>query len=397
MDLKKMIRAATVLIAVALGFCAPVSALSARSAVVMDAPTGRVLFEKDARERSMIASTTKIMTGLLVCEDLDPAYETVIPPEAAGIEGSSLYLKAGERVRVIDLLYGMMLRSGNDAATALAIAHSGSEAAFVRAMNERALALGLGDTHFANPHGLDDGQNYSTALDLALLARTAMENALFRRVVGTKSHRFGARTVVNHNKLLWRCEGAEGVKTGFTRAAGRILVSAVTRQGRRLICVTVRAPDDWSDHSTLYDRCFRQYHQRMLCSKGQVLGRIGDASAAPPADISALLLPGERVDRVRVHLGQRDAWAAFLSGDAILAKCPLEATGTEYGRTDSKDHSGQDGPVPPEGGGVDPCGQGAAQRQYRRAGRLRRPGGGRHRDRWRPTCKSAGARVSDAQ
>ena len=354
MDLKKRIRMATALFAAAMRFCAPVSALSARSAVVMDAPTGSVLFEHDAHRRSLIASTTKIMTGLLACEDLDPERIIEIPPEAVGIEGSSLYLRAGERVRVIDLLYGMMLRSGNDAAAALAIAHSGSEAAFVRAMNDRARELGLADTHFANPHGLDDEQNYSTAFDLALLAGRAMENDLFRRVAGTKSYRFGERTVVNHNRLLWRCDGAEGVKTGFTRAAGRILVSSVTRQGRRLICVTIHAPDDWNDHSTLYDECFQRYQRVRLCKKGQVLGMLADSPAAAPEEVSGLLLPRERIDRVRIHLGSMEAWAEWLCSGAVVARCPLKAAGTEHGRTDSKNHSGQDGPVTPEGGGADP-------------------------------------------
>ena len=366
--MKKTIRMATALFAVVTAFCAPVSALSARSAIVMDALTGRVLFEQNAHERSLIASTTKIMTGLLVCEDMDPELEIVIPPEAVGIEGSSLYLRAGERLKVIDLLYGMMLRSGNDAASALAIAHSGSEAAFVHAMNERAKALGLRETHFANPHGLDDEENYATAGDLALLARSAMENDLFRQVVGAKSHHFGERTVVNHNRLLWRCEGAEGVKTGFTKAAGRILVSSATRQGRRLICVTLRAPDDWNDHCALYDRCFERFQTAELCKKGQVFGLVGHAPAAAAADVSALLLPDERIDRVRVCIGAKYMQAEFLHGDTVLAGCPLEAMGTEHGRTNSKDHSGQDGAVPPEGGGFDSGGPGSAQRQHRRAG-----------------------------
>ena len=370
MDLMKRIWLATALFAVVAVFCAPVSALSARSAVVMDAPTGRVLFEHNARERSLIASTTKIMTALLVCEDLDPDREIVIPPEAAGIEGSSLCLKAGERVRIVDLLYGMMLRSGNDAAAALAVAHSGSEEAFVRAMNGRAEALGLRDTHFANPHGLDDGNNYSTACDLALLARAAMENERFREAVGAKSYRFGERALVNHNKLLWRCEGAEGVKTGFTKAAGRVLVSSVTRQGRRLICVTIRAPDDWNDHCALYGECYRQFRTVTLCKRGQVLGMVGDAPAAAAQDVQVLLLPDETIDRMRVQIGPDGASAQWLCGDHVLAECPLIGIGN--GRTASEDHSGQVGSVPPEGGGPDPGGQSAAQRQHCRAGRLRR-------------------------
>ena len=352
MNLKKPIWMATAVSAVAMLLCAQVSALSARSAVVIDAPTGKVLFAQNAGERSLIASTTKIMTGLLVCEDLDPQREISVPPEAGGIEGSSLYLKAGERVRVIDLLYGMMLRSGNDAAAALAIAHSGSEDAFVRAMNERAAALDLLDTHFANPHGLDDEDNYSTAYDLALLAREAMENERFREVVGTKTYRFGDRVFENHNRLLWRCEGAEGVKTGFTKAAGRILVSSAVRGGRRLICVTLRDPDDWNDHCALYDECFQQYGTVSVCRRGQTLGMIGDSPAAAAQDVEALLLPDETIDRMRVHIGPDGASAQWLCGDTVLAECPLIGIGN--GRTASEDHSGQVGPVPPESGGPDP-------------------------------------------
>ena len=155
-----------------------------------------------------------------------------------------------------DLLYGMMLHSGNDAALTLAISVSGSEAAFVRQMNLRARALGLTQTHFANPHGLDSGENYSTALDLAHLAQAALQNAQLRAVVSTKTAVCAGRTLTNHNKLLWRYDGCIGVKTGYTRHAGRILVSAAERDGRMLIAVTISDPDDWRDHTALLDYGF---------------------------------------------------------------------------------------------------------------------------------------------
>ena len=261
--MKNLLRTVAVLAAV-LTLCAPMRAagtntpgVSARCCLVMDAGSGEVLYEKNADERSLIASTTKIMTGLLACRlvDLDAAFE--IPPEAVGVEGSSMYLRAGETLTGEDLLYGMMLHSGNDAAVALAIAASGSEDAFAAEMNREAAALGLNNTRFANPHGLDDPDNYSTARDLARLTAAAMSDENFRRVVSARTKTVGTRALTNHNKLLWTCEGCIGVKTGYTKAAGRILVSAAEREGRTLIVVTIDDPDDWSDHKRLYAHFFR--------------------------------------------------------------------------------------------------------------------------------------------
>lgn len=172
--MKRMLRAAALLIAAALlSPCA--SALSACRAAVLDADTGEVCFARNASEHALIASTTKIMTGLLIAEDCDPDAVVTVPQEAVGIEGSSLYLKAGEQLTVRALLYGLLLHSGNDAAVALALAHSGSVGAFVEAMNGRARELGLRDTHFTNPNGLDAPEHYSTALDLARLTRAALQ------------------------------------------------------------------------------------------------------------------------------------------------------------------------------------------------------------------------------
>lgn len=180
-----MLRAAALLIAAALlSPCA--SALSACRAAVLDADTGEVCFARNASEHALIASTTKIMTGLLIAEDCDPDAVVTVPQEAVGIEGSSLYLKAGEQLTVRALLYGLLLHSGNDAAVALALAHSGSVGAFVEAMNGRARELGLQDTHFTNPNGLDAPEHYSTALDLARLTRAALQVPAFAEVVATR-------------------------------------------------------------------------------------------------------------------------------------------------------------------------------------------------------------------
>lgn len=231
--------------------------VSAKSAILYDCTASRVLLEKNADEKSLIASTTKIMTALVVAENCNEADPVRIPPEAVGIEGSSMYLKEGEVLSVQDLLYGLMLQSGNDAAVALAIYCGGSVEGFVDLMNEKAKELSLTQTHFANPNGLDHDDNYSTARDMAVLTQYALENPVFAELVDTKTATVGGgRCLTNHNKLLWRYDGCIGVKTGFTRAAGRILVSAAERNGRRLVVVTIGAPDDWNDHAKLLDYGF---------------------------------------------------------------------------------------------------------------------------------------------
>lgn len=245
-------------------------AVSARCGILMDAATGRVLWEQRANEQSLIASTTKIMTGLLIAEQCDLASEVLVNDDAVGVEGSSIYLKKGEILTVEELLYGMMLHSGNDAAAALAIYCSGSLESFAELMNRKAEELGLSQTSFANPHGLDSKENYSTARDLAKLTCFAMENPVFAQVVSAKTCSVGERTFTNHNKLLWRYDGAIGVKTGYTKAAGRILVSCAERSGRRLIAVTISAPNDWNDHISLLNHGFSSYEHKLLLASHKV-------------------------------------------------------------------------------------------------------------------------------
>jgi len=260
------------MLATVLFFPTQVQALSAQKAIVMDAQTGRVLFEKNSEERALIASTTKIMTALLVCEQCNVLDRMRIPEEAVGIEGSSIYLKPGEVMTIQELLYGLMLHSGNDAAVALAIYCGGTVEGFVQLMNDKARYLGLDGTHFENPNGLDSPSHYSTAKDLATLTAYAMRNPIFVQTVSTKTIQTASRSLRNHNKLLWLYNGADGVKTGYTRAAGRILVSSATRQDRRLIAVTINAPDDWNDHMQLLDSGFRKFSVRTVITKGQCLG-----------------------------------------------------------------------------------------------------------------------------
>ena len=240
----------------------------------MDASSGRVLYEKRADERSLIASTTKIMTALVICEQCNMNDRVEIMPEAVGIEGSSMYLQAGEVLTVQELLYGMMLHSGNDAAVALAIYCGGTVEGFAELMNDEARRLGLENSHFENPNGLDSPEHYSTARDLAKLTAYAMENETFAKTVGTKSITVGDRYLTNHNKLLWRYDNAEGVKTGYTKAAGRILVSSAKEDGRRLIAVSINAPDDWNDHERLLSWGFEQYTHQTIVAAGDPVGTL---------------------------------------------------------------------------------------------------------------------------
>ncbi len=237
-----------------------VSPVSARAAVVLEADSGQTLWEKNADEPMLIASTTKIMTALVVlerCADLDA--QVTVDPAWTGIEGSSMYLKPGQVLSVRDLLYGLMLASGNDAAVALACVTAGSVEAFAALMNEKAAALGCGNTHFANANGLDDPEHYASARDLALITREALRYDTFRQIVSTPARTVGENTYVNHNRLLRECEGVFGVKTGYTMAAGRTLVSCCERNGLTLICVTLSDPDDWDDHEALYAWAYGAY------------------------------------------------------------------------------------------------------------------------------------------
>lgn len=265
--------AAALLVAV-LVFPLKADAIDAKNAILLDAQTGRVLYERNADQQALIASTTKIMTALLICEQCNVLDRMRIPKEAVGIEGSSIYLREGEILTIQELLYGLMLHSGNDAAVALAIYCGGTVEGFAQLMNDKAHSLGMRNTHFVNPNGLDSPGHYSTARDMALLAAYAMDNPIFAQTVSTKNVSICNRSLKNHNKLLWRVEGADGVKTGFTKAAGRILVSSVTRQGRRLIAVTMNDPNDWLDHERLYEEGFSQFHARKIISKGDCLGTV---------------------------------------------------------------------------------------------------------------------------
>ena len=277
--------------------------VSARSAVLMDAASGRLLWEKNGFEQLSMASTTKIMTAILAIENCDLSDIAVVSPVASGVEGSSLWLEPGERLTVEQLLYGLMLRSGNDAAVALAEQTAGNVEAFVLLMNAKAKEIGMFNTSFETPNGLDSDKHYTTAYDMAILACYAMKNPDFRRIVSTKEMQIPwegkqwNRSLTNHNKLLWRYEGCTGVKTGFTRKSGRCLVSAAQRDGREIICVTLNAPNDWDDHARLLDHGFEDFETAVLTKKGEkwetVTVREREIGLVCGEDFVASLKPGE--------------------------------------------------------------------------------------------------------
>lgn len=249
-------------------------ALSAESAVLIAAEDGSILAEKNAHRRMGMASTTKMLTALVALERLSLDKSIKIPKEAVGIEGSSVYLVEGEELTVRELLCALMLASANDAAVALAIAASGSVDGFVAQMNDYVKRLGLENTHLTNPHGLYDKEHYTTAYELAIIAKAALENETLREISSTYKTtvrycgKEGGRVLVNHNKMLKLYRGAIGLKTGFTKATGRCLVSAAERDGLTLIAVTLNAPDDWKDHAALLDLGFNNYRLELFANAG---------------------------------------------------------------------------------------------------------------------------------
>lgn len=304
------------------------------------------IFEKNADRRHPMASTTKIMTALVVLEQVALDEIVTVSPEAAGIEGSSIYLQVGNQFTVEDLLYALLLASANDAATALAIHVAGNEEAFAALMNEKAEALSLSDTHFTNPHGLYHEEHYTTAKELAKITATALENETFARIVATKSKviysadKETVRTLSNHNKLLRAYNDCVGVKTGFTKNSGRCLVSAAERDGMQLIAVTLDAPDDWRDHTAMLDLGFSLYQGYSLADgisfQIPVVGGVADSVGLSPKNPITVVLPKE-TDAPSLSLeinhfavapirrGQVLGMAYYTQSDKTVAAIPLLA------------------------------------------------------------------------
>lgn len=285
---------------------------SAASSVLVCADTGEVLYGHDFREKRGIASTTKIMTALLGLEyaEKDDCIVKITPEMYA--EGSSMYLKEGEKLRLSQLVRGMMAVSGNDAANAVALTVGGSFDGFAKLMNERAQQLGMRDTHFVTPSGLDDDMHYSTAYDMALLGAAAMENSAFREAVADnvtvsyESPKGKTVTLTNHNRLLREYEGCIGIKTGYTDKSGRTLVSCAERDGVRLIAVTLSDRDDWKDHTAMLDHGFSLVENVRLSTVEKklslpVAGTGESVSVFPDIDVWAVIRPEDK-DKVRERL-----------------------------------------------------------------------------------------------
>ena len=321
------------------GVCARAEpAVSAESAIVISGDTGEVVFEKNADARMLVASTTKIMTALVALENCSPVELVKISPVNVHIEGSSMYLKPGESYTVEELLYGMLLVSGNDAAHALAMHIGGSVEGFAGLMNVKTEALGLQNTSFRNPHGLDEEGHYSSARDLAIIMREAMRNELFRRITNTQSITIKGVVYYNHNRLLGACEGVNGGKTGYTMAAGRSLVSSCERGGTSFIAVTLNDPEDWRDHSAMYDWAYEAYEYKTLVPLGEyrkleiISGSQRDVGVSP-SRVLAVLLPRGVTAELRAELpgfafagiraGERAGLVIASLDDRELGRVPL--------------------------------------------------------------------------
>lgn len=303
--------------------------VSAESAVLMNGKSGEVLYSKNADERRGPASTTKIMTALVAIENCSIDKMVTISPEAVGVEGSSVYLKAKEKISMESLLYALLLSSANDAAAAIAYEVAGGIPEFAELMNEKAASLGLENTHFSNPHGLDDAEHYTTARDLALIARAALENETFSKIVSTKKKLISihdgeeSRLLVNHNRLLFEYDDVVGVKTGYTKRCGRTLVSAAEKDGVFLIAVTLSDGNDWRDHRAMLDYGYEKIECVTLCKAGDFCrtlhvcgGEMSDVSVCT-RDCLTVVLPKDR-GRISAELElPKFLYAPVCSGQAV--------------------------------------------------------------------------------
>lgn len=318
---------------------------TAKSACVMNAVTGELVFEKNSRERMPMASTTKIMTALVALENSALNEVVTVSQNAASQEGSSMYAKAGEQFYMEDMLYALMLASGNDAAMAIA-EHigGGSQDAFVDMMNKKAWSLGAADTSFCNPSGLPNDYHFTTAADLALITQAAMKNGSFRKIVATRARTAwaingdrSAHELYNHNKLLNIYDGAIGVKTGYTEKAGRCLVSAAKRDNMTFIAVTLGDNDDWNTHMQLLDSAFASHYPRAALEKGQVIKNVtvdGKTYSFYAADDFYVPMPKDRKIEINAVINVGSNLKAPINKDEKVGYVALKYKGEELGRVD---------------------------------------------------------------
>lgn len=325
--------------------------LSAKSCVLMDSNTGRVLYERNPHNKMAIASTTKIMTALVALEKGNLEERISIDAESVGIEGSSIYLKENEKLTLEDLLYGLMLRSGNDAAVAIAIHIGGSVEGFVELMNKKAKEIGALNTNFVNPNGLHDNNHYSTAYDMAIITRQAFLYKEFENIVGTKTYvstRNENNYYQNKNETLWKYKGGDGVKTGYTTKSGRCLVSSAKRNQMRLISVALRANNWFNDNYKLLDYGFDNYKNYIIYDKNQFMKKIKAEDAnkeyidlitqkdlfyplkedevkkvkiniVTPDKIKAPIYKGDIIGEINVYLDNK-----LINKDKLIAKASIE-------------------------------------------------------------------------
>lgn len=312
---------------------APAGFSAAKGAVLIEASSGRILFEKDSHEKLLNASTTKIMTAILTLEQdgLDDVF--VVDADAIKVEGSSMGLLEGDQVTLRTLAWGMLLASGNDAANAAAVHIDGSLDAFCERMNSKAKELGMNDTIFSSPSGLENGEHYTTAYDLAILSRYALQNDDFCEMARSKSAKlyYGNppyhRWLTNHNRLLWQCQDCIGIKTGFTKAAGRCLVSAVERNGLTLIAVTLGCPNDFKTHQTIYDECFNQLEFVEFADMLEQLSVPVTGSTEQRVSVKALWTPGAYLTaQERTHVQLSIALEPFIYAPVSSGQVVGEAT-----------------------------------------------------------------------
>ncbi len=299
------------------------------SMAVIEASTMRVLIEQNKDVRLEMASTTKIMTALAVIENNDLDEEFTIPDEAVGVEGSSIYLKSKEIWTIRDLLYGLMLRSGNDAATALAIATSGSVENFVGLMNDKVSDLGLENTHFENPHGLHADNHYTSAYDLAIISAVAMQNPIFKEIAGCKMYTVQANSshptyyFANKNKMLGIYDGANGIKTGYTKDSGRCLVTAAERDGMQLIGVVLNVYDHYNASAINFDKAFANYSPVTIGKSGDILQTLNieekNYNIALQNDLVLPLKEGEIVG-IKCYFEINEGLQAPLNANSIIGK-----------------------------------------------------------------------------
>lgn len=309
---------------------------------MMCVETGEVLFSENPDKRLSMASTTKIMTSLIALEAAMPALEIEVTQEMVDVEGTSMGLRAGDKASLLEIVYGMLIQSGNDAANTAAIVLGGSVENFAKLMNSRAKEIGMNNTHFVTPSGLDDEKHYSTAYDMALLACECIKNPEFRKICSQKSARLSYgnppynRTLTNHNRLLWSMEDCIGIKTGFTKKSGRCLVSAAERDGVTLVIVTLNDPDDWNDHISLFDYGFSVCKSGILspaCRKLKVCGSDKSEISVLPA-YEPMFPEGEnaectvclrQIEYAPIEKDESVGKAVFSLGGRVIYELPLIA------------------------------------------------------------------------